>query len=648
MATEVGTLLISMQADLARLRKDMSEAKGITGRAMDDITRSIDGVKNAFGLLGVGVSAGGLVMVAKQAVDAADDMAKLSQRTGIATKELAQWKLVADLSGASVESLGKGVKGLATYAKEHGDRMRALGIDTQDANVAMLQLADIVAALPDGLEKSALMSELLGGKIGAELIPVFNLGSKGIAELKAKADDYAERLARLAPHAEAFNDALTELGLQSQAASINIGQALIPGLAGLVQWFNDAAAGGDRLKQAIDFLKASDSSILRQWGGMADAGQRARQLLGIDKPVSGWELAGMDPTTGRTLGAGGAAAASPWGTDAAFLARMQANVLLGPRGGTAARAPREAVSEAERRLQQMLREQAQREAELVALSGDEQTVSVDTVSRQLATRDGAALDKLRRQYVDLADPLQHYRDQLDEINRLRAANKIDAAVALNAEWAVGEAMDEAAQKMMGLKEAGKDTFSELGRVIDGWGKSSAEAFADWAMGAEMSIGAVGKRMLRELLVMQSYERIFKPFYGQVGKLLDSGLTALTGSAQGNVFAAHGLAAYENQIITRPTLFPFARGIGLVGEEPGAPGEAIMPLQRMSGGDLGVKVAVPGAARPPDVTVQIVNQTGQPVSARPQGPPRQDGARWVLSVVMDAASADPNFRAALRG
>ena len=46
MATEVGTLLISMQADLARLRQDMSEAKGITGRAMGDITREAETLTN--------------------------------------------------------------------------------------------------------------------------------------------------------------------------------------------------------------------------------------------------------------------------------------------------------------------------------------------------------------------------------------------------------------------------------------------------------------------------------------------------------------------------------------------------------------------------------------------------------------------------
>ena len=62
---------------------------------------------------------------------------------------------------------------------------------------------------------------------------------------------------------------------------------------------------------------------------------------------------------------------------------------------------------------------------------------------------------------------------------------------------------------------------------------------------------------------------------------------LLGSAKGNVFGAPALAAYANTIVDKPTVFPFARGVGLMGE---AGAEAIMPLERDSRGRLGVSVA----------------------------------------------------------
>lgn len=59
---------------------------------------------------------------------------------------------------------------------------------------------------------------------------------------------------------------------------------------------------------------------------------------------------------------------------------------------------------------------------------------------------------------------------------------------------------------------------------------------------------------------------------------------LVKSANGNVFASPGLHAYANSVVGKPTFFPFANGIGLMGE---AGPEAIMPLRRGSDGRLGV-------------------------------------------------------------
>lgn len=66
-------------------------------------------------------------------------------------------------------------------------------------------------------------------------------------------------------------------------------------------------------------------------------------------------------------------------------------------------------------------------------------------------------------------------------------------------------------------------------------------------------------------------------------------------AQGGVPGAAGLSAYRNQVVSSPTLFPFAAGgvpnWGLMGE---AGREAIVPLTRMPGGNLGVEARMPVA------------------------------------------------------
>jgi lambda family phage tail tape measure protein len=65
------------------------------------------------------------------------------------------------------------------------------------------------------------------------------------------------------------------------------------------------------------------------------------------------------------------------------------------------------------------------------------------------------------------------------------------------------------------------------------------------------------------------------------------------SAMGNVFAQNGIQKFaRGGIVDKPTMFPFANGIGLMGE---AGPEAIMPLRRGRDGRLGVQATNGGGA-----------------------------------------------------
>ena len=295
-------------------------AEDRTSPALQSVTRGLQGMQaqadlagRALGALGVTFSAAAAVAFVKGTIDAADGMNDLSQKVGIGIRQLAGWTLAANQSGTSMESVARGIKGLSGYMVEHGDKLRAAGITATDANGAMIQLADLFSALPDGVQKTTLAVQLFG-KAGMDMIPMLNQGSAGLAEAQEKADAYGKKMAELAPMADKFNDEIAELALQSKAAGINITQFFIPGLIGLSKWLNDVAAGGERALNASEWM----------------FGERYTRALALSGRVS----AGSRTAAGRIGGPAGPTQADEEALAASNMAGMAAAGLL-DKGGAA-------------------------------------------------------------------------------------------------------------------------------------------------------------------------------------------------------------------------------------------------------------------------------------------------------------------------
>lgn len=100
------------------------------------------------------------------------------------------------------------------------------------------------------------------------------------------------------------------------------------------------------------------------------------------------------------------------------------------------------------------------------------------------------------------------------------------------------------------------------------------------------------------------------------------------SSKGNVFSSPGLSAYSNSIVTSPTVFPFAKGTGLMGE---AGPEAILPLERNSKGQLGV---MGGGSN-----VEIIINNNSSSQATAQESKTASGNRSILVTIGEAISGD---------
>ncbi len=155
----------------------------------------------------------------------------------------------------------------------------------------------------------------------------------------------------------------------------------------------------------------------------------------------------------------------------------------------------------------------------------------------------------------------------------------------------------------------------------------ASGFADAIVSGE-NLGDTFKSLLADIAKMTIRQTILNAVMGAFGGGgTGGGLFSLLASAKGNVFDERGVVPFaKGGVVDRPTVFPFRNGAGLMGE---AGPEAIMPLKRLAGGQLGVQAA---AAAP---IVNVINQ-GHPLeverTASRRGP---DGQMIIEVMVRDA-------------
>ena len=238
---EVGNIWIKIGAKIDDFERNMSAAE----KAMVKVGDKFQDIGKTLSIAGAAITASMGLIIAKTA-NLGDKFYDLSQRTGIAVETLSSFKLAADKSGTSIEGFATGMKGLsrvmfeaASGGKEAKEAFIAVGVSATDdvgklrpLDQVMLDVADRFASMADGAEKNALAMKLFG-KSGMDLIPMLNLGRKGLQENIDKMQKFGAVTLEEARAGDAFNDAMTELQAATGGLTRTIGNALIPTLTDL-------------------------------------------------------------------------------------------------------------------------------------------------------------------------------------------------------------------------------------------------------------------------------------------------------------------------------------------------------------------------------------------------------------------------------
>lgn len=244
----LGRLGIEIYADTAQFTGDLGKIERAAASMGASVTGSLGGVIKGLGALGIGLAAVDFISKTRDALEHADALGKLAQKTGVAVDELSRMAYAAKLADVSNETLAKGIKGLSEKMVEANDAnsesarlFKSVGVDIKGGiSPAIEKLADQFAALPDGATKTALAVKIFG-KAGQEMIPFLNGGADGIRRLKDEATALGVTIDKdTAAAAERFNDNMRAMKTGAEALGNTLASKTAAALADVTDAMKEA------------------------------------------------------------------------------------------------------------------------------------------------------------------------------------------------------------------------------------------------------------------------------------------------------------------------------------------------------------------------------------------------------------------------
>lgn len=290
MAFQAGAIVSQMTMDRSKFSASMKVVQKET-RALGGWVKKNSGQIKRMGLAIAAAGAGAIAVFAKmtkQYIEAGDVIDKMSKRTGFAATTLSELAYAADISGADINMLEKGVKRMARTITDAGEGLesylrplRRIGLEVKDLQAMkpedqFLRISEGIAKLEDSTLRAATAQEIFG-RAGTMLLPLMAEGAEGLQRLREEAHElgiiYDEEAAAKAAE---LKDAQTALKGSIQGLSIAILSDLVPVITGLVkqftEWFKGsrehAATWTKALLGAFQFIAQGIQGLLLAWHGL--------------------------------------------------------------------------------------------------------------------------------------------------------------------------------------------------------------------------------------------------------------------------------------------------------------------------------------------------------------------------------------------
>lgn len=237
-----------IQEVMASLKKVQQEV-GKTGKAGKD-------AGDALGSLSTLFAAQKMASFVASALEAADGLFKMAQKTGVAVEQLSVFSYMAQQAEVSNEDLTKGfgklaksLDLLASGDAKTTEAFKRIGLGAADLkglklDDAMLKIARASSNFADGQGKAAVAMQIFG-KSGSNMIPLLNdLSNNGFENAKNKLQALGLVISTdMARSSQDFNDSMKRVELAAQGATVQVAQTMLPGLTKGLDLLTEALAG---------------------------------------------------------------------------------------------------------------------------------------------------------------------------------------------------------------------------------------------------------------------------------------------------------------------------------------------------------------------------------------------------------------------
>ena len=425
---------------------------------------------------------GGFVAAFKMS-DFADEIAKMSARTGIAIETLSAWRYAAQRTGTDIEAVQGAYARLSRVLQgatdDGGSAQQAFA--TLGLSVASLlnlspeerftTVSQAIAALPDPTQRAALAMQIFG-RNSMQLLPLLTQLDELTRQAKAKGFVLSPEQAR---QYEAVKDAWTEMRFALQGMALELSRAILPTIRDFADWVIQAGKSVSQWitknQELLQTLLKGAGVLLLVGGGMAVFSKTIAFVSSTLAALSGV----ITSVTAGLAALRAAAAAHPILAIATAIATVGGAVILSSAEGTGVSRTANELSAVQQQKQALADAQAE---------AAKYTERLEQLSKQHQLTNAEQAEALRliaeltKRYGDLGIVLDRTTGQLigveQALERINAQNRQQSLAVLEKELALLQERNQAIQSELAYR--GEGGYSRYRDIISGISKLFPEAW----------------------------------------------------------------------------------------------------------------------------------------------------------------------------